>query len=75
MYNMNTEEARDHCHIRETETRKAKMASPGRKMVPPACYDLDQIYQVLSLHISTWTSNNTLIVWWDVSGRFLGPIK
>ena len=50
---------------------EAKMARPARS----ACHDLYQIYQVLSLHIPQWSSNDALIVWRSVSGRFLGPIK
>ena len=49
----------------------AKMARPARS----AFHDLYQIYQVLSLHIPQWSSNDALIVWRNVSGRFLGPIK
>ena len=47
-------------------------------MRPPgssAFHDLYQTYQVLSLKIPQWSSNDALIVWWNVSGRFLGPIK
>ena len=38
-------------------------------------HDLYQIHQVLSLHIPQWSSNDALTVWWNLSGRFLGPIK
>ena len=33
-----------------------------------ACHDLYQIYQVLSLHISSWSSNRASIRRWRVSG-------
>ena len=33
-----------------------------------ACHDFYQIFQVLSLHIPQWSSNNALILWRSVSG-------
>ena len=53
-----------------THSAEAKMPRPARS----ACHDLYKIYQVLSLHIPQWSSNDALIVWRSVSGRFLGPI-
>ena len=58
----------DHCQQARAE---AKMARSARS----ACHNLYQIYQVLSLHIPQWSSNDALIVSWNVSGRFIGPIK
>ena len=40
-----------------------------------ACHDLYQIYQVLFLQMSSWSLNEALILWWTVSGRFVGPFK
>ena len=65
MYDMDMEKAAvcvtDHCqHARV----KAKMARPARS----ACHDFYQIFQVLSLHIPQWNSNNALILWHSVSG-------
>ena len=72
MYDMDTEKAaacvRDHCQPARVE---AELEQPG----PSACHALYQIYQVLSLQMSSWSSNHALILWWNVSGRFLGPIK
>ena len=53
-----------------TRSAEANMPRPARS----ACHDLYQIFQVLSLHIPQWSSNDA-IVWWNVSGRFIGPIK
>ena len=54
-----------------TRSAEGKMPRPARS----AFHDLYQIYQVLSLHIPQWSSNDALIVWRNVSGRFLGPIE
>ena len=54
-----------------TRSAEGKMKRPARS----AFHDLYKIYQVLSLHIPQWSSNDALIVWRNVSGRFLGPIK
>ena len=54
-----------------TARAEAKMDRPGQS----AFHDLYHIYQVLSLHIPQWSSNDALIVSWNVSGRFIGPIK
>ena len=40
-----------------------------------AFHDLYQIYQVLSLHILQWSSNDALIVSWNVSGQFPATIE
>ena len=65
IYNMDTGKAAacvpDHCQ------HKAKMARPARS----ACHNLYQIYQVLSLQMSSWSSNQALILWRGLSG----PIK
>ena len=44
-----------------TARAEAKMARPARS----ACHNLYQIYQVLSLQIPQWSSNDALIVWWN----------
>ena len=72
MYDMDTEKAADVTTDTVNTTRaEAKMERPARS----ACHDLYKIYQVLSLHVPQWSSNDALIVWWNVSGRFIGPIK
>ena len=54
-----------------TRSAEAKMPRPAQS----AFHNLYQIYQVLSLHIPQWSSNDALIVSWNVSGRFPEPIK
>ena len=75
MYNMDTEEEAASVvtlvRLQLTSLEWSKMTRPRRS----ACHDLYQIYQVLSLHIPQWSSNDALIVWRRVSGRFIGPIK
>ena len=65
MHDMDTEKASvcvmDHCQHARVE---AKMARPARS----ACHDFYQIFQVLSLRIRQWSSNNVLILWRSVSG-------
>ena len=74
IYNMDTGKAvscvPDHCQPLEPRQRWR-----GPPAAPLACHDLYQIFQVLSLHIPQWSSNDAFTVWWNVSGRFLGPIK
>ena len=72
-YDMDTEKAAACLPVITLSTCSAegKMASTARS----AFHDLYQIYQVLSLHIPQWSSNDDLIVSWNVSGRFIGPIK
>ena len=45
--------------------QKAKMASPGRS----ASHNLYKIYHVLFLHMSSWSSNNALIVFYLPLGQ------
>ena len=75
IYNMDTgkRQRRAYRTTRPLSTRsaEAKMERPGRS----ACHDLYHIFQVLSLHIPQWSSNDALIVWRTASGRFIGPIK
>ena len=75
IYNMDTGKRRRRAYrtTRPLSTRsaEAKMARPARS----AFHDLYQIYQVLSLFVLQWSSNDALIVWWNVSGRLIGPIK
>ena len=61
----------DHSSTVNMARAEAKTARPARS----ACHDLYKIFQVLSLHIPQWSSNDALIVWRRVSGRFIGPIK
>ena len=69
MYDMDMEKADAWDPVNTLEW--GKMTRPRRS----AFHDLYQIYQVLSLHVPQWSSNDALIVWWNVSGRFIGPIK
>ena len=64
-----------HGYQTTVSTLKPRQRWRGPLAAPPACHDLYQIFQVLSLHIPQWSSNDALTVWWNVSGRFLGPIK
>ena len=72
IYDMDTEEAAvwvpDHCQPARVEANMLRAGSS-------ACHDLYQIYQVLCLQMSSWSLNEALILWWTVSGRFVGPIK
>ena len=72
-YDMDTEKAAACLPVITLSTRSAKAKMP--RPAGSAFHDLYQIYQVLSLHIPQWSSNDALIVWWNVSGRFIGPIK
>ena len=72
IYDIDTEEGAvwvtDHCQCARVE---ANMARPG----PSAFHNLYQIHQVLPLQMSSWSSNQALILWWGPSRRFLGAIK
>ena len=74
-YDMDTEKATACLSVTRpltlsTRSAEGNLSRPARS----AFHDLYQIYQVLSLHIPQWSSNDALIVSWNVSGRFLGPI-